>query len=87
MLKASAKNQIWVGDITYIPTKHGWLYLAVFIDIFSRKVKGRAMDVRVRDTLVLSALNSHWTGTSARGIDYSYKLSLKKQNVILYGSD
>ena len=57
MFKASAKNQIWVGDITYIPTKHGWLYLAVFIDIFSRKVTGWAMDVRVRDTLVLSALN------------------------------
>ena len=34
-----------------------WLYLAVFIDIFSRKVVGWAMDTRVRDTLVLSALN------------------------------
>lgn len=55
--KASEKNQIWVGDITYIPTKHGWLYLAVFIDIYSRKVIGWSMDTRVRDTLVLSALN------------------------------
>ena len=51
------KNKVWVGDITYIPTKHGWLYLAVFIDIFSRKVTGWAMDTRIRDTLVLSALN------------------------------
>ena len=57
VFKASEKNQIWVGDITYIPTKHGWLYLAVFIDIYSRKVTGWAMDTRVRDTLVLSALN------------------------------
>ena len=57
VFKASQKNQIWVGDITYIPTKQGWLYLAVFIDIFSRKVTGWAMDTRVRDTLVLSALN------------------------------
>ena len=57
VFKASEKNQIWVGDITYIPTKHGWLYLAVFIDIFSRKVVGWAMDTRIRDTLVLSALN------------------------------
>ncbi len=34
VFKANERNQIWVGDITYIPTKHGWLYLAVFIDIF-----------------------------------------------------
>ena len=57
VFQANEKNKIWVGDITYIPTKHGWLYLAVFIDIFSRKVVGWAMDTRVRDTLVLSALN------------------------------
>lgn len=57
VFSANEKNKIWVGDITYIPTKHGWLYLAVFIDIFSRKVVGWAMDTRVRDTLVLSALN------------------------------
>ena len=57
VFSANEKNKIWVGDITYIPTKHGWLYLAVFIDIFSRKVVGWAMNTRVRDTLVLSALN------------------------------
>ena len=51
------RNKIWVGDITYIPTKHGFLYLAVFIDIYSRKVTGWAMDTRIRDTLVLAALN------------------------------
>ena len=50
------KNQVWVGDITYIPTKHGFLYLAVFIDIFSRKVVGWAMDTRIKDALVMSAL-------------------------------
>ena len=54
---SNKKNKVWVGDITYIPTKHGWLYPAVFIDIFSRKVTGWAMDTRVRDTLILSALN------------------------------
>ena len=54
---ADARNKVWVGDITYIPTKHGFLYLAVFIDIFSRKVTGWSMDTRIRDTLVLSALN------------------------------
>ena len=51
------KNEIWVEDITYIPAQHGWLYLTVFIDIFSRKAVGWAMDTQVRDTLVCSALN------------------------------
>ena len=51
------KNQVWVGDITYIPTKHGFLHLAVFLDIFSRKVVGWAMDTRIKDTLAMSALN------------------------------
>ncbi len=54
---AKERNKVWVGDITYIPTKQGFLYLAVFIDIYSRKVTGWAMDTRLRDTLVLSALN------------------------------
>jgi putative transposase len=49
------KNKIWVGDITYIPTRHGFLYLSVFIDIFSRKVVGWSMDTRIRDSLVISA--------------------------------
>lgn len=33
-------NQIWAGDITYLPTKQGWLYLSVFLDLFSRRVIG-----------------------------------------------
>jgi putative transposase len=37
---AKAPNERWVGDITYIPTKEGWLYLAVILDLFSRKVVG-----------------------------------------------
>lgn len=52
---ANEKNEIWVGDITYIPTRHGFLYLAVFIDIFSRKVIGWAMDTKIKDNLVMSA--------------------------------
>ena len=57
VFSAKERNKIWVGDITYIPTKHGFLYLAVFLDIYSRKVTGWAMDTRIRDTLVLSAMN------------------------------
>lgn len=40
VFSSKERNKIWVGDITYISTKHGFLYLAVFIDIFSRKVTG-----------------------------------------------
>ena len=57
VFSTSKKNQIWVDDITYIPTKHGFLHLAVCLGIFSRKVVGWAMDTRVKDTLAMSALN------------------------------
>lgn len=52
-----AKNQVWVGDITYIPTASGFLYLAVFIDLFSRKTVGWAMDTNLRHILATSAFN------------------------------
>ncbi|WP_427042739.1 IS3 family transposase (plasmid) [Fusobacterium sp. SB021] len=57
IFKADAKNKIWVADITYIPTKKRTLYLAVFIDIFSRKVVGWAMDTKMKEHLVISAFN------------------------------
>jgi len=53
---ATAPNQKWVGDITYIPTKEGWLYLAVVIDLYSRTVVGWAMSKRINKTLVCDAL-------------------------------
>lgn len=49
-------NQVWAGDITYIPTNEGWLYLAVVIDLFSRKVAGWAMEKRMTKELVINAL-------------------------------
>ena len=45
-------NEIYVGDITYIPTKQGWLYLAVVIDLFSRKVVGWSMDDTLKTELI-----------------------------------
>jgi transposase InsO family protein len=54
--KAVSPNQRWVSDITYIPTSEGWLYLAVVIDLFSRKVIGWAMSERIKDDLVVDAL-------------------------------
>lgn len=49
-------NQRWVSDITFIPTREGWLYLAVIIELYSRAVIGWAMDERMKTTLVTDAL-------------------------------
>lgn len=53
---ASAPNQKWVGDITYIYTNEGWLYLSTIIDLFNRKVVGWAMDETMTSALVCSSL-------------------------------
>jgi putative transposase len=52
----SQPNQAWVSDITYFPTSEGWLYLAVVIDCYSRRVVGWSMDYHIDTNLVLSAL-------------------------------
>jgi transposase InsO family protein len=54
--KATAPNQLWVADITYIETKEGWLYLAAILDLYSRKIVGWAMSERIDSVLVLNAL-------------------------------
>ena len=53
---ASAPNQKWVSDFTYIQTGEGWLYLAVVLDLFSRKVIGWSMSRRMDTALVETAL-------------------------------
>jgi putative transposase len=53
---AEGPNQKWVGDITYIATREGWLYMAAVLDIYSRKVVGWAMDKHMEQGLVASAL-------------------------------
>jgi putative transposase len=53
---AAKPNQAWVGDITYIQTDEGWLYLAVVMDLWSRKVVGWSMSERMTATLVCAAL-------------------------------
>jgi transposase InsO family protein len=52
-----APNRCWAGDITYIRTSCGWRYLAVWIDLYSRRVVGWAMGSAMETTLVLEALN------------------------------
>jgi putative transposase len=54
---APAPNRLWVADITYIPTWAGFLYLAVVLDVFSRKIVGWGMETYLRTELVLKALN------------------------------
>jgi putative transposase len=53
---ASAANQLWVADMTYIPTVTGFLYLAVVLDVWSRKIVGWAMSSRLLTQVVLDAL-------------------------------
>jgi len=54
---ASRTNEKWVTDITYIRTREGWLYLAIVVDLFSRKVVGWSMQETMEKELVINALN------------------------------
>lgn len=52
----SAPNRVWGSDLTYLPTQDGWLYLAVVVDLFSRKIVGWAMASTMETSLVVTAL-------------------------------
>jgi putative transposase len=54
---ATAPNQLWVADITYVPTWSGFLFVAIVLDVYSRRVVGWAMATHLRTELVLDALN------------------------------
>ncbi len=53
---ATRPNQRWVSDITYIPTVEGWLYLAVMMDLYSRRIVGWSMSNRLQESLVIDAM-------------------------------
>jgi Transposase and inactivated derivatives len=57
-LELSAPDQIWVSDITYVATLEGWLYLAVILDLFSRKVVGWKLGETLEAELVVVALKN-----------------------------
>lgn len=62
-------DSYWVGDITYIPTRSGWLYLATVIDLYSRKVVGWSMANHMRSSLVNDALTmALWKRKPKRGL-------------------
>lgn len=73
-------NQIWLQDITYIPTAQGWLYLALVLDLWSRRIVGWAMADHLRSELVIAALEMAQTQRqpgkgllvhSDRGVQYA----------------
>jgi transposase InsO family protein len=53
--ETTSPNQAWVGDITYLATREGWVYLAVLLDLFSRKVVGWSLRGHMRTDLCLEA--------------------------------
>jgi putative transposase len=65
--KVEQPNRKWVSDITYIKVRRTWLYLAVVMDLFSRKVIGWALDLHMREGLILDALHM---ATSRRHIGH-----------------
>ena len=66
---ADAPNTRWTADITYVPTWSGFLYVAVVLDVFSRRIVGWAMGDHLRTELVLGALDmALWTRRPAPGV-------------------
>ena len=62
-------NRAWVGDITYLETQEGWLYLATVMDLGSRKIVGWSMSPRIRAELVCEALKSaYWRRKPPSGL-------------------
>jgi transposase InsO family protein len=60
-----APNDVWAGDITCVWTSNGWLYLAVVLDLYSRRVVGWAMEEHMRDDLVVNAMQMALTQRKA----------------------
>jgi putative transposase len=65
---ADKPNQLWVADITYVPTWMGFLYLAVVLDVWSRKIVGWAMAAHLRTSLVTAALDMAITQRSPTNV-------------------
>ena len=92
--EVDAPNRKWVSDITYIRVSRQWLYLAVVLDLFSRKVVGWALANHMRESLVLDAFNMALSGRdiqgalllhSDRGVQYrgnEYQQALKLNNIV-----
>lgn len=92
--KQLTPNRVWVSDITYIPTKHGTLYLAVVLDLFARRVVGHAIADHMRTELPLAALDMamgqrrpapgllHHSDQGSQYTSHAYQDELKKHGII-----
>jgi putative transposase len=65
---ADQPNKLWVADITYIPTWAGFLYLAIVLDVFSRRIVGWSMSTTLHTAVVLDALSMALTMRRAKGV-------------------
>jgi putative transposase len=65
---ADAPDQLWVADITYIPTWSGFIYLAMVLDVYSRKIVGWAMDTNLKTPLIMEALEMAITQRQPRNV-------------------
>jgi putative transposase len=91
---AQKPDQKWVADLTYIPRREGWLFLAIVIDLFSRKIVGWSMSKSLESKVVLDALETARSSRnplpgllhhSDRGVQYSpgaHRLALEKFGAI-----
>lgn len=89
----SRKNELWVTDITYIPTREGWLYLAAVEDLYTRQIVGWSMSERIDSRLVVDALEmalrqrtsrEALVAHSDRGVQYAsehYQRLLKRHGI------
>jgi putative transposase len=65
----SAANKVWVSDISYIWTNEGWLYLAIVLDLYSRKIVGWSLSERMTKELVISTfLKAYWDRKPGKGL-------------------
>lgn len=82
--RVKVPNQVWVGDITYIATEEGWLYLAVVVDLFSRRIVGWSLRPEMRTEIVTRALEMAWYG---RGPERGQELMFHSDRGSQYASD
>lgn len=90
---ASQPNQKWAGDITYVSTREGWVYLAVILDLHSRRVIGWAISNRMKKDLAIRALNMaialrrpprgciHHTDRGSQYCSHDYQKVLRKHGL------
>lgn len=92
---AASPNTIWVADISYIPVNNKWAYLAIVLDLFSRRVVGMALEQRMHTALVIQALDSaslqrkppkgliHHSDLGSQFTSHEFYKTAKKYGIIL----